>query len=380
MKLLRILKFLALAAAGLALALFLAIWGFMAFSPRFGAAQSGARKEAFAATGHYADGKFLNQVPTDMSMRFDRLVPMLRRYYLTSVPDKFPPGPLPMVKPDPAALASRDTALARVTWFGHSACLLEIAGRKILFDPMFGPVPAPLPFLSTHRFNPEMPITPEQLPHIDVVVLSHDHYDHLDYGSILKLKDKVDRFYAPLGVGAHLERWGVDGDKIREMDWGDSAGFDGIGFACTPARHFSGRALRDNSATLWASWVIKAGGRTIYFSGDSGYGPHFREIGRRYGPFDFAMVECGQYDEQWPAVHMRAIEAVQAARELGAKLMMPIHWGAFALALHSWYDPALSVTEKARAAGMPLVIPRLGEAVPLNGGKLPDSVWWPGPK
>ncbi len=373
----RMLKILFQAVAGLAAAVLLAVWAFMAFSPQLGAEQGKGRSEAFEGTGHYAHGKFVNQVPTDMSMRIDRLVPMLRRYYLTSVPDKFPPGPLPMLRPDPAALASRDTAIARVTWFGHSACLLEIAGRKILFDPMFGQVPAPLPFLSTHRFNPVLPVDPDALPHLDAIVLSHDHYDHLDYGSILKLKGKTDRFFAPLGVGAHLERWGVDGQAIRELDWGDSTAFAGIGFICAPARHFSGRGLRDNSATLWASWIIKAGGKTIYFSGDSGYGPHFREIGRRYGPFDFAMIECGQYDAQWPAIHMRAAEAVQAAREIGTKLMMPIHWAAFALALHPWYEPARTITEKAKAAGMPVVIPELGEAVPLDGGKLPDAVWWP---
>lgn len=377
MKLLRLLKLLTLSAAALLAAFIVVVWGFMVFSPQFGAIQSAGRVQAFKATGHYADGKFLNEVPTDMSMRMDRIVPMLRRYYLTSVADKFPPGPLPMVRPDSAALGLRDTNIARVTWFGHSACLLEVAGRKILFDPMFGQVPAPLPFLSTARFNPVLPIEPEALPHLDAIILSHDHYDHLDRGSILKLIGKTDRFYAPLGVGAHLELWGVDGNRIRELDWGDSTGFADVSLFCMPARHFSGRALRDNSATLWASWVIKAGGRTIYFSGDSGYGPHFREIGRRHGPFDLALVECGQYDAHWPAIHMRAEEAVQAARELGAKLMIPIHWGAFALALHSWYEPAQSVSEKARVAGMPVAIPRIGEAVPFGGGALPDSVWWP---
>lgn len=372
----RILKYLVYALLALLAAGAVAVWAFLAFAPQVGAVPAKGRQEAFAATGHYADGKFRNQVPTDMSMRLDRIVPMLRRYYLSSVPDKFPSAPLPVVRPNAAAMTSRDTGIARVTWFGHSTCLLEIAGRKILFDPMFGDVPAPLPFLAAHRFPPGVPLSPEELPHLDAIVISHDHYDHLDYGSIRKLKDKADRFLVPLGVGAHLERWGVEGDRIREMDWGDSAATAGIGFVCASARHFSGRRLTDNSATLWASWVIKAGGKTIYFSGDSGYGPHFREIGRRYGPFDFAMIECGQYDRQWPAVHMRAEESVQAARELGARLVMPIHWAAFALALHAWYDPAVTMTDRARAAGVPLVIPRIGEPVPLDGKPLPTAQWW----
>lgn len=377
MKPFRILKYLAISLAALAAAFVLAAWSFMTFHPQFGAVQGEGRMAAFEATGHYDKGKFQNQVPTDMSMRLDRIGPMLRRYYLTSVPDKFPPGPLPMVRPHPDSLAARDSSIARATWFGHSAVLIEAGGRKILFDPMFGQVPAPLPFLSTSRFNPELPIDPEKLPRLDAIVLSHDHYDHLDRGSILKLMGKTDRFYAPLGVGAHLERWGVDGSRIRELDWGDSTGFEGVSLFCEPARHFSGRAFRDNSSTLWASWVVKAGGKVIYFSGDSGYGPHYRDIGRRHGPFDLALVECGQYDKQWPAIHMRADEAVQAARELGAKLMVPIHWGAFALALHSWYEPAQTAVEAARVAGMPVSVPRIGEAVPFDGKAVPDSVWWP---
>jgi L-ascorbate metabolism protein UlaG (beta-lactamase superfamily) len=374
--LLRILGYLVYCALALLAAGALAVWAFLAFAPQVGADPARGRQEAFAATGHYADGKFLNQVPTDVGMRVDRIVPILRRYYLSSVPDKFPSAPLPVFRPDAAAPSSRDSALARVTWFGHSACLLEIAGRKILFDPMFGDVPAPLPFLAARRFPPGAPIDPGMLPRLDAVVISHDHYDHLDYGSILKLKDKADRFLVPLGVGAHLERWGVDGERIREMDWGDSAAWAGVGFVCAPARHFSGRRLTDNSATLWASWVIRAGGKTIYFSGDTGYGPHFREIGRRYGPFDLAMMDCGQYDRQWPSVHMRAEESVQAARELGARLVIPIHWAAFALALHAWYEPAVTMTERARAAGLPLAIPRPGEPVRLDGSPPPSAAWW----
>jgi L-ascorbate metabolism protein UlaG (beta-lactamase superfamily) len=333
--------------------------------------------ETYAATGHYRDGKFVNQVPTDMSMSLRRTVPLMYRYFTTPVADKAPAGPLPMKRPDPLALAQRDTSIDRLTWFGHSTCLLETGGRKILFDPMFGASPAPLPFLAGHRFNAEMPIVPEGLPRLDAVVISHDHYDHLDYGSILKLREKTDLFLVPLGVGAHLLRWGVAPDRIREFDWGDSASHAGFTFVCAPARHFSGRGLRDGSSTLWASWIVKTGRKRIYFSGDSGYGPHFQATGAAHGPFDLVLVECGQYNEDWAAIHMMPADAVKAAQELGGRLMVPIHWGAFALSLHAWYAPIRAVTAEARARNVRIAAPELGEAVNFARDSVPDRQWWP---
>ncbi|MDB5105128.1 MAG: fold metallo-hydrolase [Fibrobacteres bacterium] len=350
---------------------------FLYAGPQFGGRPTADQKARFAATGHYRNGRFINQIPTDMSMRPDKMIPMMWHYFTTKVPDKIPDVPLPMMKVDPASVADRDSGIERLTWFGHSACLLETGGRKILFDPMFGDVPAPLPFLTTHRFNKELAIDPERLPRMDAVVISHDHYDHLDYGSILKLESKVDRFLVPLGVGAHLLRWGVEASRITELDWGDSATQAGFTFVCAPARHFSGRALRDASSTLWASWVVKAGAKRIYFSGDSGYGPHFAAIGRAYGPFDLVMMECGQYNEQWPAIHMVAGDAVKAVRELGGRLMLPIHWGAFALSLHSWYDPIRGATAKAGEMGVRITTPEIGEPVYYGTDKVPSEKWWP---
>lgn len=376
MKIGKVLGWSACLAAGVMAAFAAAAAIFLRTSPQFGNRSSPERLHAYSHSDNYRDGRFVNPIPTPMNDRIDKLVPMMFRYFFTEVPDKIPDSPLPMDKVDPALVADRDTAIARVTWFGHSACLLEVDGRKILFDPMFGQAPAPLSFLASKRFNPELPIEVERLPRIDAVLISHDHYDHLDYGSILRLKGMVDRFYVPLGVGAHLAGWGVDTARIVEMNWGDSSGFGGIGIFCSPARHFSGRGLGDRFETLWASWVVKSRRKRIYFSGDTGYGPHFRAIGEAHGPFDFAMMECGQYNEQWPDIHMMAGETVKASMQLRAATVLPIHWGAFALSLHSWYDPIRAITAAARGKGLRIAAPKIGEPVPLEG-PVPSDRWWP---
>jgi L-ascorbate metabolism protein UlaG (beta-lactamase superfamily) len=210
---------------------------------------------------------------------------------------------LPIVSRDSLELVE-DSIPTRLVWFGHSAFLLQIDGKNILIDPMLGEVPAPNPLLGKKRFFKDLPIEIEKLPQIDLIIISHDHYDHLDYGSIQKLKGKTKQFYVPLGVGAHFERWGVSPDQIHEMEWWEEADVAGLTLAFTPSRHFSGRGPNDRFSTLWGSWVIRGRKDNIYFSGDSGYGPHFKEIGDKYGPFDFAMMECGQYNRRWKEIHM----------------------------------------------------------------------------
>ena len=241
---------------------------------------------------------------------------------------------------------------------------------------MFGDVPAPIDLLGGKRFSVELPIEVQKLPKIDAVILSHDHYDHLDYESILKLKDKVDTFYAPLGVGVHLEAWGISKEKIIELDWWQEITVDDLKFVCTPARHFSGRKFNNRQSTLWSSWVIQSSTENIFFSGDSGYDSHFKEIGEKYGPFDFAMMECGQYNEMWPEIHMFPEETAQAAVDVKAKKMMPIHWGAFKLALHSWTDPVERVTKKAEELNLPLITPKIGEPFLLVDENINNQDWW----
>jgi L-ascorbate metabolism protein UlaG (beta-lactamase superfamily) len=263
----------------------------------------------------------------------------------------------------------------RITWFGHSALFLEMKGMNIFIDPMLGEVPAPHPMLGNSRFNKELPISIENLPEIDLVLISHDHYDHLDYESITKLKDKVKQFYVPLGIKAHLTTWGISEDQIKEFDWWESESFNGIEFVSTPARHFSGRGFTRNK-TLWCSWVIKSTQHSIYFSGDSGYGNHFKSIGEQYGPFDFAMLECGQYDEQWSQIHMMPEETVQAAIDVKAKAMMPIHWGAFKLALHAWDDPVVRASKTAETKNVHMVTPKIGEAIVIDNTIEDTTDWW----
>ena len=216
----------------------------------------------------------------------------------------------------------------------------------------------------------------EDLPEIDAVLISHDHYDHLDYETFLKLKSKVDKFFVPLGLAAHLERWGVPSENITELDWWDEVQFDeNLLFAAVPMRHFSGRGVTDRSKTLWAGWVIKGKNSSVIHTGDSGYGDHFKEIGNKYGPFDLTMVECGQYNKDWKFIHMMPEETVQAHIDLKGKYLLPIHWGRFKLALHSWTDPIVRATAEAKKMNVELISPVAGQIVSLTP-PLPKKHWW----
>lgn len=288
--------------------------------------------------------------------------------------NKIPKNELPSKKLNKAYF-DNEPQQPRITWFGHSALFVEMEGLNIFIDPMLGDVPAPHPLLGNPRFNKELPISIENLPEIDLVLISHDHYDHLDYESILKLKNKVKQFYVPLGIKAHLTIWGVSEEKIKEFDWWEKSSINGIEFISTPARHFSGRGFTRNN-TLWCSWVLKSANNSIFFSGDSGYGKHFKEIGDKYGPFDLAMMECGQYNEQWAHIHMMPEETIQASVDVKTKLMMPIHWGAFKLALHEWTDPIVRASNKAKELNVKMATPIIGEAIVLNGEKYPSENWW----
>jgi len=347
---------------------------FLNFNPAFGGKATEAQIQRYKESGLYIDGKFKNQILTSLDMNIGELASTITEF-IKGGSDRQPTGKIPVKKLDSLNIVNYSGKDARLTWFGHSTFLLEINSMDILIDPMFGPSPAPHKWLGPKRYYNELPIEIENLPEIDVVLLSHDHYDHLDYNSILKLKDKVGKFYVPLGVGPHLKEWGVDESKINELSWGDEIDHESLRLICVPARHFSGRGIFDRNTTLWGSWIIQ-GSSKIYFSGDSGYGPHFKKIGEQYGPFDFAMLECGQYNKRWETIHMMPEQTAQAAVDLNAAVMMPIHWGAFTLALHSWTDPVERVTAKAEELGVNVATPVIGESIVLNGGVLPKKRWW----
>lgn len=347
---------------------------FINTSPQFGGKHSKADKERYALSGHYENNKFVNLIPTKvMDMSLSNIVGMTKDYIKGNT-HKAPQFELPVLDLDSAEVS--DFSANRLLWFGHSAFLLQLDGKNILLDPMLGESPAPHPMLGTKRYSENLPIEIEKLPSIDFIILSHDHYDHLDYNSIMKLKDKTDQFLVPLGVGAHLQSWGIPEGAIHEFNWWEETEYKNLQIAFTPSRHFSGRGLNDNSSTMWGSWVLKGKSQNIYFSGDSGYGTHFKEIGEKYGPFDFAMMECGQYNERWSEIHMMPEETAQAAVDVQAKVMMPIHWGAFTLALHDWNDPALRVSKKAKELGMPVTIPKIGESILLDSVEVFDEKWW----
>ena len=347
---------------------------FVNFSPEFGGEPTAQQKEVFTQTGHYEKGVFVNQIETSMDMSFKKMLGVLGDF-IKGNPNGSPKFEIPVQHIDSLEL-EHSIPKTELVWFGHSAFLLQIDGKNILIDPMFGNTPAPHPFLGKGRYSSSLPISIEKLPQIDAIVISHDHYDHLDYGSIQLLKEKTKMFYVPLGVGAHFVKWGVSEENIVEMDWWQETQMDSIKIAFAPSRHFSGRGLTDRNSTLWGSWVIQGMNDKIYFSGDGGYGPHFKEIGEKYGPFDFAMIECGQYNENWSQIHMMPEESAQAGMDVRANAIMPIHWGAFTLALHSWTDPVERILIAAEKLNLNVVTPIIGEPIFVDNLELYKTKWW----
>jgi len=348
---------------------------FLNLSPQFGKGPSKAQKLDYAKSGHYEKGKFNNDKPSlPGPWEFDYL--KMIRESIRGAPNRQPQKNIDVEKIDSLGIVNHDANTTQLTWFGHSAFLLEMDGKKILIDPMLGESPAPLAFIGPKRYSKELPIEIEKLPFIDAIILSHDHYDHLDYESIQKLKGKVGQYFTPLAVGNHLIDWGISKEKIHELNWWESVDFDGIELVCCPARHFSGRGLFDRETTLWCSWVITGKKDNIYFCGDSGYDTHFKEIGDKYGPFDISLMECGQYNEDWKLIHMMPEEAVQAAIDLKSKLILPIHWGAFTLAFHDWTDPVERITKKANELNIPVTTPIIGDPIIVGDTIYPTEPWW----
>ncbi|MEQ8471553.1 MAG: MBL fold metallo-hydrolase [Marinoscillum sp.] len=346
----------------------LSIMAFVNLAPQFGEVPSGSHLELISQSTNYSKKEFINQIETKMDNSPSNFWGMIKEY--SAAKNTAPSKPI-TTKLDEQKRINDSSAV--FTWYGHSTILMELEGKKIFFDPMLGPAASPVSFFA-NRFKNTPPLDLQSLGEIDVVIFSHDHYDHLDYPTIKAIKDKVGHFYTPLGLGAHLKAWGVPATNITELDWWEEAEFGSFTFTATPARHFSGRGFSRNK-TQWASWVVKGTELQIYFSGDSGYGPHFKEIGEKFGAFDFAMMECGQYNERWEAIHMMPEQTVQASLDINAKKMMPIHWAAFTLAPHEWYQPAERVSKAALENNMTLITPEVGETFVL-GPDMPATKWW----
>jgi L-ascorbate metabolism protein UlaG (beta-lactamase superfamily) len=338
-------------------------WADLGTTPR------GARRDRLAASKQYRSGKFVDTIP-----RVDPEFWAVMRRWLAGAAFTQPTTPLPVVHRRGREFADTPPSGLRVTWFGHSTLLVEIEGRRVLFDPVWSERCSPSQFVGPKRFH-EPPMALAELPRIDAVAISHDHYDHLDYATIeaLKVRDVV--FVVPLGVGAHLEYWGIAPERIRELDWWEETTVRGLKLVATPARHFSGRGL-GGDRTLWSGWALIGAERRVYYSGDTAMFEGFRQIGERLGPFDATLIEAGAYDAMWADVHLGPEQAVEAHRRVRGRVLLPVHWGTFNLALHTWVEPIERVIVAARAAGVTVVTPKPGESVdPLH--PVAAKPWWP---
>ena len=348
--------------------------GLTSFFQAFGATPTGDRLARMQRSPQYRDGTFHNSIET-RTLLPGTLGKTLRGQF--GPEQRVPPGPLPVVSRTPADFATPPASGLRVTWFGHASVLVEIDGHRVLIDPVWSERASPSQRVGPKRFHP-VPMPLHIMPRLDAIVFSHDHYDHLDMYAVQTLVASVTQervpFVVPLGVGAHLERWGVPASRIVELDWWETTTMGALTIAAGSARHFSGRMINRNR-TLWASWSIIGPKHRVFHSGDTGPFDGIADNGRRYGPFDVAMIKIGAYGQTWPDIHLTPEQAVHAHGLVGGKLLMPIHWGTFSLAWHAWSEPADRVVAAAESAGVPLAMPRPGESVE-PASPPPVNPWW----
>ncbi|ANP50799.1 L-ascorbate metabolism protein UlaG (beta-lactamase superfamily) [Streptomyces griseochromogenes] len=356
--------------------------GLRALQPEaFGAEPSGERLARIRRSPHFKDGVFQNPGGVARTRPSGSMLDFAKVFFDKETrPLRAPRGTVPVHATTLADLAKPPATGLRVTWMGHSSVLAEIDGHRVLFDPVWGERCSPFPFAGPKRLHP-VPLPLAALGPVDVVVISHDHYDHLDLPSIKALAGTDTVFAVPLGVGAHLEHWGVSPDRLRELDWHESTKIGGLTLTATPARHFCGRGLRNAQNTLWASWAVAGEEHRIYHSGDTGYFDGFKDIGAAHGPFDATMIQIGAYSDFWPDIHMTPEEGLRAHLDLQGGVphgvLLPIHWGTFNLAPHAWAEPGEWTKEAAEGAAQAVALPRPGE--PFEpAGKLPAEPWWRG--
>jgi L-ascorbate metabolism protein UlaG (beta-lactamase superfamily) len=341
-----------------------------------GTSPKGERLARIQRSPNYRDGAFRNLDTTRMTTT-GTTWKMLRQW-LGGREQRVPPGPMPILVLTRANFAQPPTSGLRATWLGHSTMLVEIDGARILFDPVWARRASPSSLIGPRRFHAP-PLALEELPPLDAILATHDHYDHLDRGVVRALARSAGqsraRFIVPLGVGAHLERWGVAPSRITELDWSESTTLGPLTLTATPARHFSGRGLTDGNHTLWASWSVVGPKHRIFHSGDTGPFTGFAAIGAAHGPFDLTFIKIGAYGETWPDIHLTPEQAVDAHAKVRGRVLLPIHWGTFNLAFHAWDEPAERVVAASAATGTQLIMPKPGESVEPTTVR-PVAPWW----
>lgn len=319
----------------------------------------------------YERGKY-NDKGAELNMSFTEYVSMTRDFFF-SKNQRTPSTVLPVQTVDMSHFSYRGNGQLNVTWLGHSSLMINIDGYRILTDPVFE---KRVSIMGPTRFNGDAPLDISKVPDVDLVIISHNHYDHLNKYSVIRLIDKAALFAVPAKVKVRLLGWGVPENKIVEFDWWQEHRIDhNLMVAATPSQHFSGRGLTDRNATLWASWVIKTPNHALFFSGDSGYFDGFKQIGNKYGPFDMTFIECGAYDKLWPKLHMFPEQTVQAHIDIKGNILHPIHWGTFNLALHPWFEPMERLAAAAELNNVSIATPVAGETS-IYGKSMPSSKWW----
>ncbi len=346
----------------------------MALFPALGALPEGLRKERVLASPRFRDGRFRNTDPkVGPDLKSGEKWSTIRDFAFG--PSRRPPVRLPVERPHAAWSTPSETGL-RITWLGHSTLLLEIDGVRVLTDPVLGERSSPVSFAGPRRFH-DAPSTVADLPRLDAVLVSHDHFDHLDYGTVRELAARDVPFVTSLGVGAHLESWGVPATNIHELDWWEGLTLPeaDLRFTATPAAHFSGRSPGTRSTSLWSSWVLGGPHHKVFFSGDTGLTEEFVEIGKRFGPFDVTLLEIGAFHPAWGSIHLGPDNALVAHRMLGSGALLPVHWSTFDLGLHPWEEPAETLYAAHGKHDVRLITPRLGRPVELSRVEGPDP-WW----
>lgn len=331
---------------------------------------SGLHLKKIRQSVNYNGGAFQNLEPTEVTPKQVSSYKLVKGFFNKPASVK----PSEALKLSQVDLQSTAVQTLQISWFGHSSYLIRTGQYTVLVDPVLSGYASPVSFIGKSFLSNEV-VQADQIPQVDLLVITHDHYDHLDYATILKLKNKVKHCVVPLGVGSHLQYWGYPSDRITELDWWEEykAASD-LYVMCTPARHFSGRGIRRNQ-TLWASFALTIQEYRIFLGGDSGYGHHFREIGERLGSFDLSVLECGQYGELWPYIHMVPEQTLQASIDLKSRFLLPVHWAKFALAFHPWNEPIERLLYAAKDVDMNIIVPRPGDVFGLaeQEGK---ETWW----